>query len=107
MVGSKSVGTVDTSVTKGSRGTHFGGINGGVIPIRFRGGKEGRVGMPKNKKKAVSCYIPHTDLDRFFVSLTSSPSLIPYYPWRELSKFVSKPDASISESKNQNKLVCF
>ena len=34
-MGSKSVGTVDTSVTKGSRGTHFGGINGGVIPAEF------------------------------------------------------------------------
>lgn len=72
MVGSKSVGTVDISVTKGSRGTHFGGISGGVIPIRFKGGKEGRVGIPKNKKRAVSCYIPHTDLNRFCVSLIFS-----------------------------------
>lgn len=54
MEGSKSVGTADASVTKGSRGTHLGGIDRGVIPIRFRGGKEGRDGKPKEgeeKKK--------------------------------------------------------
>lgn len=51
MEGSKSVGTVDASVTKGSRGTHLGGIDRGVIPIRFRGGKEGRDGKPKERKK--------------------------------------------------------
>lgn len=51
MEGSKSVGTADASVTKGSRGTHLGGIDRGVIPIRFRGGKEGRGGKPKETKK--------------------------------------------------------
>lgn len=56
--GSKSVGTVDASVTKGSIGTHLGGIDRGGIPIRCRGGKGGRGCKPKEKKgkkKAVSC----------------------------------------------------
>lgn len=78
-----------------------------LFPLDSEVAKKEGLACLRIKKRAVSCYIPHTDLDRFFVSLTSSPSLIPYYPWRELSKFVSKPDASISESKNQNKLVCF
>jgi len=62
MEGSKSVGTVDASVTKGSRGTHLGGTDRGGIPIRFRGGKEGRDGKPKEgrKKKKSS-----EDLERF------------------------------------------
>lgn len=67
MEGSKSVGTVETSVTKGSRGTHFGGIDRGVIPIRFRGGKDGRVGKPKKKRKAVSCYISQIWIDSVLV----------------------------------------
>lgn len=48
-------------MTKGSIGTHLGGIDRGVIPIRCRGGKGGRGCKPeekKGKKKAVSCCTP-------------------------------------------------
>lgn len=37
-------------MTKGSTGTHLGGIDRGVIPIRCRGGKGGRGCKPKEKK---------------------------------------------------------
>lgn len=61
--GSKSVGTVDASVTKGSIGTHLGGTDRGDIPIRCRGGKGGRGCKPKEKKggkKGMSCCTPQT-----------------------------------------------
>lgn len=64
MEGSKSVGTVETSVTKGSRGTHFGGIDRGVIPIRFRGGKDGRVGKPGCMISGTMCGAGKLSLDR-------------------------------------------
>lgn len=67
MEGSKSVGTVETSVTKGSRGTHFGGIDRGDIPIRFGGGKDGRVGKPKKRTKAVNCYVSQIWIDSVLV----------------------------------------
>lgn len=46
--GSRSVGGVDTSVTKGNCARNSGGIGRGVIPDRFRGGKEGSGGKPRN-----------------------------------------------------------
>lgn len=80
-------------MTKGSTGTHLGGIDRGVIPIRCRGGKGGRGCKPKEKKgeKNPSELLHSTDSSNGVCAALTQQAHF-------------KPDTfQISELKNQSK----